>query len=112
MQSGFDTRRIFGDDAPQMGSFDMDNRELLEQIAEIRGEATAGRILAEIALDFLLKHTTDKTAACEYFTMQIDRDLNAMTFVGGDATLNERVREIARLRAHQAIEGLRGAHKA
>lgn len=86
--------------------------DIYEQIADVRGEALAGRLLAEIALDFVLRATDDKTALCEHFTMQIDRDLNAMQFVGGDANRNAQVREIARLRAHQAIEGLRASHKA
>jgi hypothetical protein len=86
--------------------------EVYEQLAEVRGEALAGRILATIALDFILLNTPDKVRALDYFTMQIDRDLNAMTFVGGDAVLNEKAREIARNQAHQAIDSLRDAHKA
>ncbi len=85
--------------------------EIYEQLADVRGEATAGRILAAIALDFILLSTPDKNSALDYFTMQIDRDLNAMTFAGGDAALNEKVREIARIRAHQAIDSLRDVHK-
>ncbi|NTJ63543.1 hypothetical protein G6M50_38055 [Agrobacterium rhizogenes] len=90
----------------------MNESELVAQIADVRGEALAGRLLSTIALDFLLLNGTDKKAALDYFTMQIDRDLNAMTFVDGDAMSNEKVREIARLRAHQAIDSLRDAHKA
>ncbi len=86
-------------------------KEIFDQIADVRGEALAGRLLAEIALDCILRNTAFKAEALDYFAMQIDRDLNAANFVGGDAVQNEKVREIARLRAHQAIDGLRAAHK-
>lgn len=83
--------------------------DVLDQLAEMRGEALAGRILATIALDYALRTIKHKDIAFDYFVMQIDRDLKEIQFSGGDQTLHDKVRGIARSHANQAIERLRAA---
>jgi hypothetical protein len=83
--------------------------DILDQLAEMRGEALAGRILATIALDYALRAIKHKDIAFDYFVMQIDHDLKEIQFSGGDQTLHDKVRGIARSHANQAIERLRAA---
>ncbi|OJU49693.1 MAG: hypothetical protein BGO03_04865 [Mesorhizobium sp. 61-13] len=83
--------------------------DILDQLAEVRGEALAGRILATIALDYALRTIKHKDIAFDYFLMQIDRDLKEIQFSDGDQTLHDKVRGIARNHANQAIERLRAA---
>ncbi len=91
----------------------MNIEEIQQQLAEIRGEATAGRVLGATGIYLMLK-TRPKDewpTILDALASRVDVDLNAMTFVNGDTVLNEKVREIARLRAQQDIDSLRVFHQ-
>lgn len=84
--------------------------DIFDRLAEVQGEAVAGRILATIALDYALRPIKHKGIAFDYFLLQIERQLKELHVSQSDPKIQKKVREIAMNRATQIIEGLRKAH--
>ena len=80
------------------------------ELASIRGEAMAARALASIALDWLVSLSPDKAASINNIGEQIDQMLNSLKFVAGDADMNEKMREIARLRCDDTMANIKRRH--
>lgn len=80
---------------------------IFQQLAEVRGEAMAARLLVRISLDYAVRTSEDREKTLAFIINQIDRDLNAATFSGGDDELNDRARETARFHAHEVVDDIR-----
>jgi hypothetical protein len=84
-----------------------------KEIAIVRGEAIAGRVLSIQVLDLLLFSAPDPVAYLQKLDENIQDTLNAMRFSGDDpasAELDALSREHARMRCLELIDAARTRH--
>lgn len=81
----------------------------MDEIARIRGEAMGARHLAQAALKVALVHlpVEQRAMTLESLLQGIDGSLAKSTFRGGDARLNEIVREVARQTVAEDLANVR-----
>lgn len=85
-------------------------RELSEHLANIHGEAMAGRVMSAIALDFILGMTANKALVLDAISKAVDARLSQVQSIGGNEELVERTREVARARCDDVLAQLHKRH--
>ena len=76
---------------------------LSRSLADIRGEALAGQFLGLLAIDLVLKRSPDRQAVLDELSVEADAAFDSLIVQGGTVALDERIREVARLRCHEMM---------
>ncbi len=85
---------------------------IYQQLADLRGEALAGRVLASMAIQALLNRVPDPKKDLIAIEAAIDDIFDRLKQPNLDSDsddLNEKAREVGRLRAIETIHGIRKA---
>lgn len=81
-----------------------------EAMADLRGEALAGRMLATVTLDLLLQVSSEPRKLLSILEETIERSVAKIEFPAEPSDLDNKAREIARLRCLETLDSIRSMY--
>lgn len=82
-------------------------KDIYEQLADLRGEALAGRLVAGFAVEILARQSDNPEKLAESLEHYIDNSFNSLVQHSGDEAMNQKTKEVGRLRAQEFSTYLR-----
>jgi hypothetical protein len=85
--------------------------DLTPQLAEMRGESLAARLLATAGLDWLLSRTPVPDHSLANISKMLDGAFDHLRERGGDESLNQRMIEVAQARCDEILSEIKRIRK-